>query len=105
LRARVVRIPPTWRWVRLPQDRKLDRALAELRQWLGVRLDEAPARLASDPAGADHPENFLESMIAARDADGRPFPDDVIFGNAMTMLLAGEDTTAQTLAGATHPPS
>ena len=41
-------------------------------------------------------------MIAARDADGRPFPDDVIFGNAMTMLLAGEDTTAYTLAWAVH---
>jgi cytochrome P450/nitrite reductase/ring-hydroxylating ferredoxin subunit len=99
---RLFAILPTWRWIRLPQDRKLDRALAELRQWLGVRLDEARARLACDPARADHPENFLESMIAARDADGRPFPDDVIFGNAMTMLLAGEDTTAYTLAWAVH---
>ena len=41
-------------------------------------------------------------MIASRDDDGRPFPDDVVFGNAMTMLLAGEDTTAYTLAWAVH---
>jgi cytochrome P450/nitrite reductase/ring-hydroxylating ferredoxin subunit len=99
---RLFAILPTWRWIRRPSDRKLDRALAELRQWLGVRLAEARARLANDPSRAEHPENFLESMIAARDAEGRPFPDDVIFGNAMTMMLAGEDTTAYTLAWAVH---
>ena len=86
----------------MPADRKLDRALAELRAWLGVRIDEARARLEADPSRAEHPENFLESMIAARDADGRPFPNEVIFGNAMTMLLAGEDTTAYTLVWAIH---
>jgi cytochrome P450 len=99
---RLFAILPTWRWLRMPSDRKLDRALAELRAWLGVRLAEARARLESDPARAEHPANFLESMIAARDADGRPFLDDVIFGNAMTMLLAGEDTTAYSLAWAVH---
>jgi cytochrome P450 len=31
-----------------------------------------------------------------------PFSDDVIFGNLMTMLLAGEDTTACTLGWAVH---
>jgi cytochrome P450/nitrite reductase/ring-hydroxylating ferredoxin subunit len=99
---RLFAILPTWRWLRMPSDRKLDRALAELRAWLGVRLAEARARLERDPARAEHPANFLESMIAARDADGRPFLDDVIFGNAMTMLLAGEDTTAYSLAWAVH---
>jgi cytochrome P450/nitrite reductase/ring-hydroxylating ferredoxin subunit len=99
---RLFAILPTWRWIRLPSDRRLDRALAELRAWLGNRLDEARSRLASDPTRADRPENFLESMIAARDADGRPFPDDIIFGNAMTMLLAGEDTTAYTIVWAVH---
>ena len=99
---RLFAILPTWRWIRMPADRRLDRALAELRQWLGTRLAEARGRLASDPSRAERPENFLESMIAARDADGQPFADDVIFGNAMTMLLAGEDTTAYTLAWAVH---
>jgi cytochrome P450 len=41
-------------------------------------------------------------MLLARDPDGQPFSDAVIFGNAMTMLLAGEDTTAYTLAWAVH---
>jgi cytochrome P450/nitrite reductase/ring-hydroxylating ferredoxin subunit len=99
---RLFAILPTWRWIRMPADRRLDRALAQLREWLGVRIDEARARLESDPARAGHPETFLESMIAARDSEGRPFPNEVIFGNAMTMLLAGEDTTAYTLVWAVH---
>ena len=99
---RLFALLPTWRWLRLPSDRRLDRALAELREWLGVRIAEARSRLAADPSRAEHPENFLESMIAARDAEGRPFTDEMIFGNAMTMLLAGEDTTAYTLVWAVH---
>ena len=41
-------------------------------------------------------------MLSASDDGGRPFSDDVIFGNLMTMLLAGEDTTAYTLGWAVH---
>jgi cytochrome P450 len=41
-------------------------------------------------------------MVAARDYEGRHFRDDVIFGNLMVMLLAGEDTTAHTLGWAVH---
>lgn len=99
---RLFALLPTWRWLRMPSDRRLDRALAELREWLGARIAEARARLDGDPSRAEHPTNFLESMIASRDAEGRPFPDEVIFGNAMTMLLAGEDTTAYTLVWAVH---
>jgi cytochrome P450/nitrite reductase/ring-hydroxylating ferredoxin subunit len=99
---RLFAVVPTWRWVRMPADRRLDRALAEVHAWLGERIADARARIDADPALAEQPENFLQSMVAARDADGNPFPDDVILGNAMTMLLAGEDTTAYTLAWAVH---
>lgn len=102
LSRRLFAIFPLWRLVRTPRDRRLDRAVAELRVWLRQLLDDARARLAADPDRATHPEHFLESMIAARDAEGRPFPDEVIFGNLLTMLLAGEDTTAYTLAWAVH---
>ena len=36
------------------------------------------------------------------DEEGKPFSDDVILSNLVTMLLAGEDTTASTLAWAVH---
>ena len=102
LSRRLFAVFPLWRLVRTPRDRRLDRAVAELRVWLRQLLDDARARLAANPDRATHPENFLESMVSARDAEGRSFPDEVIFGNLLTMLLAGEDTTAYTLAWAVH---
>jgi cytochrome P450/nitrite reductase/ring-hydroxylating ferredoxin subunit len=93
---------PYWRYFRLPEDRRLDRALASLQEWLAKLVADTRTRLEVDPARAAAPANFLESMIASRDSEGRPFSDDVIFGNALTMLLAGEDTTAYTLAWAVH---
>jgi cytochrome P450/nitrite reductase/ring-hydroxylating ferredoxin subunit len=93
---------PIWRVFRLPRDRRLDRALAELRAWLGNLVVAARKRGAAEPQAAEEPSNFLEAMLSARDDQGRPFSDEVIFGNLMTMLLAGEDTTAYTLAWAVH---
>jgi cytochrome P450/nitrite reductase/ring-hydroxylating ferredoxin subunit len=99
---RLFALVPLWRVVRLPADRRLDRARDELRLWLEGLVAEARSRLAADPARAGRPSNFLEAMLAMRDEEGRPFADEVIFGNLMTMLLAGEDTTALTLAWAVH---
>jgi cytochrome P450/nitrite reductase/ring-hydroxylating ferredoxin subunit len=99
---RIFALVPTWRLVRMPRDRRLDRAVAELRVWLDGLVREARARLDADPARAAAPANFLEAMITARDEAGQPFSDEVIFANLMTMLVAGEDTTAYTLAWAVH---
>jgi cytochrome P450 len=93
--------------LRLPRDRAVDTAIAELRVWLDGLVREARARFAHAPEGASlpadrTPAHFLEAMVAARDEHGQPFSDQVIFGNLMTMLLAGEDTTAYTLAWAVH---
>jgi cytochrome P450 len=41
-------------------------------------------------------------MLLARDESGAPFSEKVILANALTMLLAGEDTTANTLGWALH---
>jgi cytochrome P450/nitrite reductase/ring-hydroxylating ferredoxin subunit len=99
---RIFAVFPLWRVVRLPADRRLDRALAELRTWLEELVAKARARLAAEPQRAAQPANFLEAMLAMRDEAGQPFADEVIFGNLMTMLLAGEDTTAFTLAWTVH---
>jgi cytochrome P450/nitrite reductase/ring-hydroxylating ferredoxin subunit len=93
---------PIWRIVRSPSDRRLERALAHVRAWLSGLMGEARARLQADPGRAEKPSNFLEAMLAAVDDKGAPFADDVIMSNLMTMLLAGEDTTANTLAWAVH---
>jgi cytochrome P450/nitrite reductase/ring-hydroxylating ferredoxin subunit len=97
---RLFAVIPLWRVVRLPRDRRLDRALGALREWLGTLVASARARLQEDPTRP--PGNFLEAMLAARDDAGQGFSDQVIFGNLMTMLLAGEDTTAFTLGWVVH---
>jgi cytochrome P450/nitrite reductase/ring-hydroxylating ferredoxin subunit len=91
---------PYWRWIRMPADRRVDRAIAALRVWIAELVAEARRKLAADPTRK--PENFLESMVAGRDEHGEPFSDEILFGNAMTMLLAGEDTTANSVAWAIH---
>jgi cytochrome P450/nitrite reductase/ring-hydroxylating ferredoxin subunit len=91
---------PYWRLFRLPRDREVDRAVAAVHAWLRELIADARRSIAEDPSRA--PTNFMEAMIAARDEHGRPFPDDILIGNGMTMLLAGEDTTAYSLGWAVH---
>jgi cytochrome P450/nitrite reductase/ring-hydroxylating ferredoxin subunit len=93
---------PTWRLIRSPADHRLDRALTEIRAWLQRLVEDARVRLENEPGRAAQPSDFLEAMLSARDEAGRPFSDDVLYGNLMTMLLAGEDTTAYTLGWAVH---
>lgn len=54
-------------------------------------------QLAQRPELRERPENLIQSLVATRDAGGG-LSDDDVSGNVLTMLLAGEDTTANTLA-------
>ena len=56
--------------------------------------------MQADPGLYQAPTNFLEAMIAAKEAEGIGFSDADIFANVCTLLLAGEDTTANTIAWA-----
>ena len=61
-------------------------------------IGDARARMQARPELFERPENFLESMLAAQ-AEGR-YSDEEVVGNTLTMLIAGEDTTAHSLAWA-----
>ena len=52
----------------------------------------------ADPRLRSSPTNLIEAMIAARDTEASGLTDEDVAGNVLTMLLAGEDTTANTLA-------
>ena len=99
---RLFALVPTWRYLRLPADRRLDGALAALRAWLENLLEASRARLEAEPERRQRPSNFVEAMLSAVDEHGEPFSSGVIMSNLITMLLAGEDTTAFTLAWAIH---
>ena len=102
---------PYWRYVKLPADRALDRSVAAVNGAIAGFVAQARERMRADPSLHTQPGNLLEAMIAAADrgdADmghearatvGAPqLTDRDVAGNVLTMLLAGEDTTANTLA-------
>lgn len=92
---------PYWRYVRLPVDRELERALAAVRAEVQRVIESARERLRSDPARQARPSCLLEAMLAARD-EGGTLSDDEVFANTFGALVAGEDTSASTLAWIVH---
>lgn len=99
---RIVAPVDWWRIVKLPADRRLDRALAALHAAVQGFIAQARARLAAEPGLRDHPRNLIEAMVAARDRGDTGVSDADVAGNVLTTLLAGEDTTAHTLAWMIH---
>jgi cytochrome P450 len=101
--ARRVNAPfPYWQYLPLPADRRLMRELKAVRAFVEQRIAEARARIAADPALAAAPGNLIEAFIVSRDDDDVGLSDDEIYANTITALLAGEDTTANTLAWMIH---
>ncbi|CAD6533469.1 hypothetical protein LMG27952_02756 [Paraburkholderia hiiakae] len=87
---------PYWRYVRLPRDRRTDRALAEVHRTIRGMMARSRERMRDEPS--DAPRHLLEAMLALRDEPGSDVTDDIIAANVLTLLLAGEDTTANALA-------
>ncbi|MEK8034603.1 cytochrome P450 [Ideonella sp. DXS29W] len=98
LHRRVMAPVRYWDWFKLPADRQLDRHLAALHEAVHGFINAAQARLDADPGLREQPRNLIEAMLAARGRDGQSVTDEDVSGNVLTMLLAGEDTTANTLA-------
>jgi cytochrome P450 len=93
---RVLAPVPYWRVVKPPADRAAEHSLEVIKDEIAAFIAQARRRMLERPELREAPENFLESMLATPEYSER----DVI-GNVFTMLFAGEDTTANTLAWAT----
>ncbi len=87
---------PYWRYFKLSADKKLEASLHVIHNTMQGIINKTREQLDEDPALKDNPVNFLQSLLVA--ARKEPISNDVISGNVLTMLLAGEDTTAHTLA-------
>jgi cytochrome P450 len=95
---RSLALVPYWRYVRLPHDRRLDDSVRELSKAVDEMIAAARIRLAAEPERRQRPTNLLEAMICAADEGDSGVDDIAVAGNVTTMLLAGEDTTSNTLA-------
>ncbi len=93
---------PIWRWFPSAADKALQRSLVAVKQAVDGFIAQARAQLVADPARRENPHNLLEAMITAADQPDSGIDDSQVAGNVLTMLLAGEDTTANTIAWMIH---
>jgi len=89
---------PWWRYFKLPSDRAFDVHLSKVHVAIREFVAEARKRVAAEPDLREHPSNLLEAMLAAGDRASGGLSEEELQGNVLTILLAGEDTTANTLA-------
>jgi cytochrome P450 len=82
-------------WIK---DRALEVHLKALKAAVLGFIAGARAELAADPELRERPRNLIQALLAARDRPDSGVTDEDVSGNVFTMLLAGEDTTASTLA-------
>jgi cytochrome P450 len=67
-----------------------------------LRATIADARTRASDGSTQGAETFLEALLRARDEQGQPHSEAQIIANSLTMLLGGQDTTANSLAWAIH---
>ncbi len=87
---------PLWRYFKLPKDRRFDESLAAVARHIDGLIERGRKRMHDQPP--ESPRNLLEAMLKAAAEPGSGITDQVIAANVITLLLAGEDTTAHTLA-------
>jgi cytochrome P450 len=98
LAKRLFSIVPWWRFFPSAADRQLARSVAAVNEAIAGFIAAARTRLAADAPRRESPPNLLEAMIVAADSGDAGITDLEVAGNVLTMLLAGEDTTANTMA-------
>ena len=91
MNARLRRIIKLPLWVPMPANLRLKRAVAELDQTI-------QGFIAAGRSRRHHGNDLLSRLLIARDEDGRPMSDRQLRDEAMTLYLAGHETTALTLA-------
>ncbi|RZI79473.1 MAG: cytochrome P450 [Rubrivivax sp.] len=99
---RILTLVPYWRVVKLPADHALDRSVAAVNVAIQGFIGQARERMNAEPSRRDNPPNLLEAMIVAADQADSGVDDRDVADNVLTMLLAGEDTTANTMAWMIH---
>lgn len=92
---------PLWRIFPSKKDRQYDQALEQVSQHVSSYITKQQAKLKEHPELIERPENILQIMLIEQSKDPTLTDQDII-ANAITFLLAGEDTTANTLTWISH---
>lgn len=93
-----INAPIAWRkYWKTKSDKAFDASLDEIIKWIEVFIDDTRKRFEQDPSLKNDPKNILESLLVEAEQSDQLNDKDVI-GNLLTILLAGEDTTAHSIA-------
>ena len=92
---------PFWRYYRTKKDKAFDHAVVEINKLVDEFIAKGKERLIEQPELREKPANFLESLLVAAEEEDS-LTDEDVRGNLLTILMAGEDTTAHTLAWAIY---
>ncbi|MEP2773064.1 MAG: cytochrome P450 [Fulvivirga sp.] len=88
---------PLWRYYKSKKDKAFDQAIAAVVKVVHEFIDKAKLRLNENPDLRENPSNFLEALLVEQDRESS-ISDKEIFGNVFTILLAGEDTTSNSIS-------
>ncbi|WP_303315845.1 cytochrome P450 [Flavivirga abyssicola] len=98
INSRVTAPIPIWRYFKRKKDKILDESLKSIEKVIYEFINEAKKRIAENPKLKAQPSNFLEALLVENKDEN--FTDEEIYGNVFTILLAGEDTTSNSLSWA-----
>ena len=87
-----------WKYFPTRADKEVAGHLLALREAVQGFMAATRRTLAAQPELRARPVNLIQAMVAAADGQGSAISEADVSGNILTMLLAGEDTTANTLA-------
>lgn len=93
----MMRLPP---WVPTPRNRRTNRSIE--------RINKLIFRIIAERRGGPQRDDFLGTLLATQDEDGSGMSDQQLRDEAVTLFLAGHETTALALAHtffllSTHP--
>lgn len=92
-----INAPIQWhKLIRRKDDREFDKALEAINAMIDQWIIDGRKRLEDHPELKEKPSNFLEAILLEAEQE-EDFGDKEVKGNLVTVLLAGEDTTAHTL--------
>lgn len=87
---------PWYKIIKSKADKEYDNALKELNVVVDQLIVNAKQQLENNPSLKQEPENLIQSILVEAELQGS-FTMEEVRGNLMTLLVAGEDTTAHTI--------
>ena len=88
---------PVWRYYKSKNTKEFDYAFKQINGLIDEFIEKGKQKLKDNPTLKEKPSNFLEAILVEAEKEGG-IDNIAIRGNLLTVLMAGEDTTAHTVA-------